>query len=177
MGIVDDEQLLAVGLDAGTRGVRALAIDLTGRVVATGRADFPAHSQRSEGVLAEQDPRAWTTAAQTALQSTTAALPAGSKIIGVGVDATSGTFLLADAQNRPLGPAIMYNDLRATAQAPRAAEALRARSGRTALRSPPPSRCPKSCTWPPRNRSSLAGAGASSTRQIGSSACSVGGTT
>ena len=36
---------------------------------------------------------------------------------------------LADAENRPLGPAIMYNDLRATAQAQRAAEALRGTLG------------------------------------------------
>jgi D-ribulokinase len=122
---VDYSQLLTVGLDVGTGGVRALAMDLTGRVVAAGRADFPALDKRSEGVFAEQDPRAWTLAAQSALQNVTSVLPANAKIIGIGVDATSGTFLLADAENRPLGPAIMYNDLRATAQVDRAAEALR----------------------------------------------------
>jgi D-ribulokinase len=122
---VDDKQLLAVGVDIGTGGVRALAIDLTGRIVAAGRANLPAFGKRIEGVLAEQDPQAWTIASQTALKSVTAALPTGSKIVGIVVDATSGTFLLADAQNRPLGPAIMYNDLRATAEVPRAAEALR----------------------------------------------------
>jgi D-ribulokinase len=122
---MDDERLFAVGLDAGTGGVRALAINLRGRVVAAGRADLPPGSQRNEGVIAEQDPQAWTAAAQAALQNVAAALPARSKIVGIGVDATSGTFLLADAQNRPLGPGIMYNDLRAAAQAPRAAEALR----------------------------------------------------
>ena len=124
-GIVECKQLLAVGLDVGTSGVRALAMDLTGRVVAGGRSEFPAASKHNDGVVAEQDPLAWTAAAQAALQSMTAALPAGAKIVGISVDATSGTFLLADAGCRPLGPAIMYNDLRAAAQAPRAAEALR----------------------------------------------------
>ena len=66
---MDFERLVAIGLDAGTGGVRALAIDLTGRVVAAGRADFPADSNRSEGVFAEQDPQAWTAAAQAALRS------------------------------------------------------------------------------------------------------------
>ena len=54
----------------------------------------------------------------------TVALPAGAKIVGISVDATSGTFLLTDADGRPLGPAIMYNDLRPPRK-PRAAAALR----------------------------------------------------
>jgi len=122
---VQHEDLWAVGLDVGTGGVRALALDLTGRVVAAGRAEFPAESKRSEGVFAEQDPHAWTKAAQAALCSMSAALPERGRIVGIAVDATSGTFVLADANHRPLAPAIMYNDLRAAAQADRAAEALR----------------------------------------------------
>ena len=122
---MENENLLAVGLDVGTGGVRALALDLTGQVAAAGRAEFPPESKRCDGALVEQDPHAWTAAAQAALQEMTAALPAGSKIVGIAVDATSGTFLLADARNRPLAWAIMYDDLRATAEAPRAAECLR----------------------------------------------------
>ena len=122
---MENENLLAVGLDVGTGGVRALAVDLTGRVAAAGRAEFPPESKRCDGVVVEQDPQAWTAAAQAALQEMTAALPAESKIVGIAVDATSGTFLLADAGNRPLAWAVMYDDLRATAEAPRAAECLR----------------------------------------------------
>ena len=122
---MEPDKFWAVGLDVGTGGVRALALDLTGRGVAAGRAEFPAESKRSQGVLAEQDPQAWTAAAQAALRSMTAALPAGGRIVGIAVDATSGTFLLAAAQNCPLTPGIMYNDLRAAACAPRAAETLR----------------------------------------------------
>jgi sugar (pentulose or hexulose) kinase len=122
---VESENLLAVGLDVGTGGVRALALDLSGRVVAAGRAEFPPESRHADGVVAEQDPRAWTTAAQVALSRMTAVLPAGCRIVGIAVDATSGTFLLADAENRPLTAGIMYNDLRAAAQAERAAAALR----------------------------------------------------
>ncbi len=126
---MDEKRLLAIGLDAGTGGVRALAIDFSGRVAAAGRADFPPHSRRNEEVFAEQDPQAWTAAAQAALRSVTTELPAGSKIVGIAVDATSGTFLLADAQLRALGPALMYNDLRAAGEAPRAADALRGALG------------------------------------------------
>jgi len=126
---VEHENLWAVGLDVGTGGVRAAALDLTGRVVGAGRAEFPPESKRSHGIFAEQDPHAWTKAAQAALCSMTAALPTRGKIVGIAVDATSGTFLLADADHRPLGPAIMYNDLRAAAHAKRAAAALRGTLG------------------------------------------------
>jgi D-ribulokinase len=127
--IVGSDHRLAIGVDVGTSGVRALAMDFTGQVVAVGRAACPAGYRRSEGAIAEQDPHAWTTATRAALRAMTAALPAMAKIVGVAVDATSGTFLLADADNRPITPGIMYNDLRAAACAPRAAEALRGTLG------------------------------------------------
>lgn len=118
------ERLVAVGLDLGTGGARAIAIDLAGATVATGRAALPPEASRVDGPRVEQDPDAWTAAARSALRELTSTLPADATIVGVSVDATSGTFLLADDRNRPLTPGIMYNDLRAAAQAPRAAEAL-----------------------------------------------------
>lgn len=122
---MENENLLSVGLDVGTGGVRALAMDLSGQVAAAGRAEFPAESRRCASVRVEQDPQAWTVAAQSALRQMNAALPAKRKIVGIAVDATSGTFLPADASNRPLTWAVMYDDLRATTEAPRAAECLR----------------------------------------------------
>jgi len=47
--VVADEKLPAVGLDAGTGGVRAPALDLAGRVAAAGRAEFPPESSRWAG--------------------------------------------------------------------------------------------------------------------------------
>jgi len=123
--MMESEPLLAVGLDVGTKGVRALAVSLTGQVVAVGRSAFPAESQHSDGVIAEQDPRAWSDAAKAALRGMMDRVPSGSKIVGIAVDATSGTFLLTDADYRPLTPGVMYNDLRATAQAKQAADSLR----------------------------------------------------
>jgi sugar (pentulose or hexulose) kinase len=119
------DHTVAVGLDLGTGGARALAVNLSGGVVAGGRADFPADAHRVDGPRVEQDPAAWTRAAGGALRELTARLPSGSQVLGISVDATSGTFLLLDADHRPLTPGIMYNDLRGAAECPRAAEALR----------------------------------------------------
>jgi D-ribulokinase len=116
---------IVIGLDVGTGGARALAVDLTGQVVATGRAEFPASALRAEGPCIEQDPVAWTQAAELALRRVTGSLEGNPEVIGISVDATSGTFLLVDGRNHPLTPGIMYNDLRATAETSRCAEALR----------------------------------------------------
>ena len=116
---------VVIGLDVGTGGARALAVDLTGRVPAAGRADFPPSASRAEGARVEQDPQAWTRAAAQALRSMMALLGGSTEVLGISVDATSGTFLLVDEQNNPLTPGLMYNDLRAVGQGDRCAEALR----------------------------------------------------
>lgn len=119
------ENWIAIGLDLGTGGARAVAMDCRGQMVAEGREDFPADAVRVEGVRVEQDPHAWTAAAEGALRRLAAELPAPCQIVGLAVDATSGTFLLADESGQPLTPGVMYNDLRATDQAAAAAAALR----------------------------------------------------
>jgi sugar (pentulose or hexulose) kinase len=122
---MSSRQPIAIGLDLGTGGARAMAVDLAGHLVATGRADMLPSASRNAGACVEQDPLAWTAAAQAALQALMASLKVEDHIVGVAVDATSGTFLLVDDRNRPLTPGIMYNDLRAVDQAERCAEALR----------------------------------------------------
>jgi sugar (pentulose or hexulose) kinase len=114
--IMNQKQPLAIGLDLGTSGVRAIALDLKGELAAMGRADLPAEATRVNGPCVEQDPRAWTLTVQAALRELTGRLPPHSHMVGISVDATSGTFVLLDASDEPLTPGIMYNDLRATAE-------------------------------------------------------------
>ena len=116
--------LICMGVDLGTGGARAVAMDFQGRLVAEGRADFPAAASRVEGPCVQQDPLAWRATAEAALRDATARLPARCEIVGIAVDATSGTFLLCDEDNRPLTPGVMYNDMRAAAETPEAADAV-----------------------------------------------------
>jgi len=117
--------MLAIGLDMGTGGARAVAVDLDGRIVAEGRVELPPEATRVDGPRTEQDPQAWSVASQSALRQLTDSLPRTCQIVGVAVDATSGTFLLADHDGAPLTPGLMYNDLRAAEESPEAADALR----------------------------------------------------
>ena len=115
---------IAIGLDIGTGGARAIALDMTGRLVAEGRSALPAGASTMSGPCVEQDPEAWSTAARNASRKLTIALPGDAKIVGISVDATSGTFVLADDDCQPLTRGIMYNDLRAAEETPAVAAAL-----------------------------------------------------
>ena len=115
---------LAVGLDIGTGGARAVAMDFDGHLVAEGRSDFPDGATRVQGACVEQEPCVWTAAAGAALRQLVEQLPQPNEIVGIAVDATSGTFLLTDQDYQPLRPGLMYNDLRAADEAPEAANAL-----------------------------------------------------
>jgi sugar (pentulose or hexulose) kinase len=105
---------LAVGIDFGTSGCRAVAMDAGGAVRAEVRQPLPPPERR--GVEVEQNPALWTAALEALLAQLVATVPAND-IGALAVDATSGTVLLADADGVPLGPALMYNDGRATAEA------------------------------------------------------------
>ena len=119
-------RLVAIGLDLGTGGARAVAVDLSGQLVAAGRCELPREACSVAGPRVEQDPDSWTAAAQSALRRVTQDLPRPCQIVGIAVDATSGTFLLADERGRPLTRGLMYNDLRAVDVWEEVAEALRA---------------------------------------------------
>jgi len=115
---------VTIGLDVGTGGARALAVDFEGRLVGEGRASYRAGATTVSGPRVEQDPMAWRDATQRALCQLTDRLPATRRIAGLGVDATSGTFLLVDPNHRPVTPGVMYNDQRAVAQTPAVADTL-----------------------------------------------------
>ena len=92
---------MAIGIDLGTTGVRAVLADAHGAPVARGAA----------GIVPEQrrDPAAWWHAVTAALDELQAqASLAG--VRGLAVDGTSGTVLAIAADGTPLAPAQLYND-------------------------------------------------------------------
>lgn len=115
---------IAIGLDLGTGGARAVAFDLSGELVGESQSPFPRGATHVDGPRVEQSPDCWTIAAQTALKQLTSSLPQPAEIVGISVDATSGTFLLVDGNASPLTSGLMYNDLRAAELADEVAEAM-----------------------------------------------------
>jgi sugar (pentulose or hexulose) kinase len=115
---------VVVGLDMGTGGARAIAMNLSGDIRAEGSARLPANATTVAGPCVEQNPLAWSSVAQQALRAMTSQLPAGTQILGLAVDATSGTFVFMDRHGQPASPGYMYNDQRATDVAAEVAAAL-----------------------------------------------------
>ncbi len=108
--------MLFAGIDVGTQGVRVMVADVTGAVVARASAPLSTHTHPDGRV--EQNPTAWWTAACSCLRQVTQTIGAQTeRIAALAVTATSGTICLLDAQGQPLGPAIMYRDQRALAEA------------------------------------------------------------
>ncbi|QKT04751.1 FGGY-family carbohydrate kinase [Ectothiorhodospiraceae bacterium 2226] len=101
---------LYVGIDLGTSGCRALAIDTSGTVQAEATTRLP--PPRREGRAVEQDPALWWDAVEGALDALLERVPRRA-VRALAVDATSGSVLLADAEGTPLSPGLMYNDARA----------------------------------------------------------------
>lgn len=101
------------GIDVGTQGVRAVVIDQQGTVIGSGAATF-ARAHRS-GIRHEQQPESWWTALTAAVREATAA--SSELVEAVALDATSGTVLVEGVSGTPTGPALMYDDGRATDEA------------------------------------------------------------
>ncbi len=100
---------LFIGLDLGTSGCRAIAIDGDGIVKAEAKLHYTNHEHN-------QSPQDWWTATQTVLKEISSQT-SQHHIQAISVDGTSGTVLICGDSGQPLTPALMYNDKRASEQA------------------------------------------------------------
>lgn len=110
------DTMLFLGLDIGTSGCRGVVIDQQLNVYAENEVALP--SAEGDGACREQNPEAWWQAVQQVLGALTVNVDCRD-LVGVAVDGTSGTLLLADEAGVPVTPALMYNDGRAIAEAER----------------------------------------------------------
>lgn len=96
-----------LGIDFGTTGARACVIDAQKNICWEQRIAYPDATAQTA-----QD---W----QSALFALMGKLPTpiAASLRGIAIDGTSGTVLQCDAALQPIGPALLYNDARAEAQA------------------------------------------------------------
>jgi len=104
-----------IGVDLGTSGCRAVAIDQARNIVAEDRTELPEPVRDAAGGV-EQDPRLWRDALIRVLRGLTGQLVSFVPRT-LCLDGTSATLLLCDPAGTPLGPALMYNDARSLAEA------------------------------------------------------------
>ncbi|MEI2299685.1 FGGY-family carbohydrate kinase [Ensifer sp. MJa1] len=94
---------LAIGIDLGTSGARAVAMAEDGAVVATGAAKLSSHSDD------HRDPIGWWKAVQVALVEALGGIDR-QNVAALAIDGTSGTMLPVDQGGAPLATPMMYND-------------------------------------------------------------------
>ncbi|MBB2972993.1 FGGY-family carbohydrate kinase [Mesorhizobium sp. RMAD-H1] len=92
----------AIGIDLGTSGVRAAALDRDGRQVAFAASAFATPHEIRE-------PAAWWRGVEICLKILAAKVPLA-QVRGLAVDGTSGTMLALDSDKQPVGEALLYND-------------------------------------------------------------------
>lgn len=95
--------MFALGIDFGTSGARAIAIDTHGQIVAKSKCAF--------AVGEVTDPAAWQRMLWQLLDAID--LDVRSRLSRIAINGTSATVLLCDCQCQPLTPALLYNDSRA----------------------------------------------------------------
>ncbi|MET0303834.1 MAG: FGGY-family carbohydrate kinase [Microbacteriaceae bacterium] len=108
-----------LAIDIGTESARAAVFTEEGVRVGDGSATYPTSYPRPG--WAEQDPVQWWNSAAEAAREALA--QAGtSSVEGIGVATTSSSVVVLDDAGRPLRPALLWMDARATAQSRRTAE-------------------------------------------------------
>lgn len=107
-------QPVFVGIDLGTSGCRAVAIDEKGELLAQAGAPIPLPVKNETQIT--QDPLLWWKAVSASLTQLFREI-GPDRVAALAVDGTSGTLLLTDAKGVPVTPALMYNDARAVAEA------------------------------------------------------------
>ena len=121
-----------LGIDIGTSGVKAVVLDQHGSVVGQGTAALTV--QRPHPLWSEQDPDAWWKATIAAVQAIDPSVRRSVRGIGLAGQMHGATLL--DADDRPLRPAILWNDGRCFAECAaleRAVPKLRTISGNIAM--------------------------------------------
>jgi xylulokinase len=102
---------MLIGIDIGTSGTKALAIDESGRVLASATEEYALYTPRP--LWSEQNPEDWWQATVRALQRLLAAsgIKAGD-VAGIGLTGQMHGLVLMDGQGQVLRPAILWNDQR-----------------------------------------------------------------
>lgn len=108
--------MVYLAIDIGTESLRAGLVDSAGRLLGSARQAYATAYPQPH--WAEQDPEDWWQAARRAVPAALARAGVRPQDIrAIGLDAFASTLVVADQAGRPLRPAILWMDARATEQA------------------------------------------------------------
>ena len=109
-----------VGLDVGTGGARAVAVDEAGKIVAEASSEYPLHSPRPGWT--EQDPADWWEGAKEVLGRVAAEVEGD--VSGIGLTGQMHGSVFLDFADEVIRPALLWNDQRTGRQCEEITEAV-----------------------------------------------------
>jgi xylulokinase len=104
---------VVLGADVGTSGLKLVALDPAGTVVAEAESDY--EPDRPRPGWAQSDVGTWVRALDDALRAVAGRLP-GTRVRGLGLSGQMHGAVLVDAAGRPVAPALLWPDERAAAE-------------------------------------------------------------
>jgi len=107
---------VALGIDLGTSGVKAVLLDESGAVRAATSRDYAVSSPQPG--WAETDPLLWERATRSAVAELMLAAP-DAEVVAVGIDGQMHGTVLVDVHGAPVRAAVLWPDARASDQMPR----------------------------------------------------------
>jgi len=106
---------VAIGVDVGTTGARAVAVDEGGSVVAARTSEYPLLTPRPRWT--EQEPQDWWEATREVLgEVASACRSAGTTVAGIGLTGQMHGSVFLDADGEVIRPALLWNDQRTEPQ-------------------------------------------------------------
>lgn len=105
---------ILLGLDIGTTGARAIAVDDSGAVIAEASAEYPLLTPRPGWT--EQHPEDWWRGARDALGRVASAVRGKGEIVGLGLTGQMHGAVFLDESDAVIRPALLWNDQRTEAQ-------------------------------------------------------------
>jgi len=106
-----------LGIDLGTSAVKALILDEEERVLATASTPVPAPRHPIPHASEQEVESWWTAVSQTLDQLRAAHAPLMARVRGIGLSGQMHGLALLDAEDRPVCPAMLWNDGRAEREA------------------------------------------------------------
>ncbi|HEY9783199.1 MAG TPA: FGGY family carbohydrate kinase, partial [Leptolyngbyaceae cyanobacterium] len=100
---------MVIGLDLGTGGVRVLAVDLQGQILAQATRSYPLLTPQPGWT--EQNPSDWVEASLSALSDVTGQVD-GHRVIALGLSGQMHGMVPLDVEGKVIRPAILWNDQR-----------------------------------------------------------------
>jgi len=104
---------IVLGVDVGTSGTKAIAMNDAGELLASALVEYPLHTPKPN--WAEQDPADWERAAFAALSELAGKVDAAD-VKGIGLTGQMHGSVFLDADNEVIRPALLWCDQRTTAQ-------------------------------------------------------------